>query len=403
MFPPFGSDGFTTRGHTMDEAEAERHRKRVVAFAVLAAVFAAAMNGVMAYQDTPHYWRGGSPSIVCGPFYSVDWTGSPLPTQDLIDLSTLTPGHFDNLRRAVPVGAGIAALVVAVGGVIAEMPVRRGTTAGWVSAASWFGVWLIACVLAQTAAKLLRPPDTGTGLPPPGMFELSVEAIERGIVLGIVAALAWAIPRLIFRRIDAADWWPPRGPCLRFGFAAAAGVIAAIAFGTSLYFTEPRDADKWVRGEWVRWGGAYPYTMMPSTRDHYHPPNHEAERTTAAVAWYESRLRTWNRRTVVPVVVAVTFAAMLVGGVVLQRPVRFHFAGWFTLWTLAGVGSHLGAVWLRGDLWGHYAPVGTPVMHHLEEMAYRGGLIGVTLGFTWMFVVAVFDRLASPTAPRRYA
>lgn len=376
----------------MDEAEAERHRKRVVAFAVLAAIFAAALNGYVAHLASPKSWNWDEKSgYIIGPFYHVE---CPLPTHDLIQIPTLTALQLKNLGRAVPAAAGIAALVVAVGGVVIEMPNRRGTTAKWVSASYWVWVCMAGCVLAQTAAVYLRPQDPSL---PPDLVEMSVEAIVRGFALGVVAALLWAIPRLIFRRIDDADWWLRPETCLRFRFAAAAGVIAAVAFGTSIFFTEPRDVDKRVRGQWVCWGGAYPHTMIPTAA----PPYGE-EKRVAAVAWYESRLRTWNRCTVVPVVVAVTFLVMAVGGVVLQGPVRFHFAGWFALWTLAGVGSHLGAVWLRGDLWRHYVPVGTSAAWDFVETLLRGGLIGAILGFAWLFVVAVYDRLASPTAPRRY-
>lgn len=377
----------------MDEAESYRHRQRVVAFAVLAAVTAAGLNGLgAAWKDRvrPNWgWGNSSVSYASYPYFETRWTGPRVPVRGEIVPPTWDARHDVNIQRAAAVAAVIAALGVAVGGVLAQMPHNR-ANGTWPGLPTWVLVWVVPGVLAQSVGAIVRELESKQGFVEPTFF-----AVFRAAAAGTVAGFVWwLVPCWYFRRATLADWWPSRTTYLRLGITLTVGGATCGVIAVDLASCEPIDLSRWVEGEWVRTGRERSEEQERIFADEHRRKLHERERVGGAVASKDADLRAVSIWQTAPVAVLLVAALLLLASAgAVSGPDRVRLPVRLVLWGFAGGTGYAFAVLDRGDLRPYFVPDGTGFGEHLAGMMFRGAGVGLAGGFVWVALTAAADRL----------
>lgn len=353
----------------MGEAEAYRHRQRVVAFALLTGAFAGLLNGGVAAWDEPHHHGGFTWLGVSNSFH---WEGRSYPDT----FPWYTRMKFVNLTRVVPATGLVALLVVTIGTLLVEMPNTRASRSDPATDAIWrIAVCLLAGLMSQTLAVHLRPPDTG--IPAPSLLLTAAKGVFRGIVLGLFLCGMVSIAGTIFRKLDDRDWWPPQRFFVNLRHAGLCGATAAGVCVIMLAFDGPVEIGR-----------------RPSTCQLLGWKSAEEKQASfvASIAAFEGELRERNAMRAIPAAAVGSFGLLFVAafGIRAIPGSRLRAAAWVLAWVGAGVVSHWLAVEFRGQLWLYFAPIGADYDEHHARMILRGGLIGAAAGLGWVVAVAAF-------------
>lgn len=378
----------------MDEAEAFRHRWRVVGFAVLAAVIAGGLNGCVAANGKPVL---ENPSLhlirIAPPYFHCRWIGPWFDSRASVVPPAWAGRHQVNVQRAAAAAAVIAGIGVAFGGILVQLPHTRLTTT-WPQLLSWVAVWFVPSVLAQTAGTIIRELETKRGFIEPGFTAGFWVA-----VIGTAGGVAWwIVPCAVFRGLTLADWWPTRKACLRFGFVLTAGSVTCVVFAADIASLEPIDLSHWVEGKWDLPSGLpgeiKSVGMEPVYADERQRKAFEQASVASMVAAKQADLRALNVWRAVPVGVLTAAVIMLAPAFLNLRRSRIRYPLWLVAWVVAGAVGSAVAVREHGDLWHLFARDGTPFGEHLTGMMLRGAAIGLAGGIVmlvadaatgWMF------------------